>query len=102
MKIIETIKQKVKGIARKIAGEPAAPPSPNFSTVYVIKNGEKVYEVTSNSDKLTDGFINTLSYFHKYNDYKIIYNYIERTIAIYFTVKKSNDVEGAGSSSDNK
>lgn len=101
MKILETIKQKIKALAKKIAGEPAVPPEPNFATIYIIKNGEEVYRIESTADGLPDGIIKMISYFSKFNDYKIFYDYLKREIIIYFTVKKSNDVEIA-SSSENK
>ncbi len=39
MKIIEKIKAKIKGVARKIAGSPENV-EPNFATIYIVKNNQ--------------------------------------------------------------
>ncbi len=92
MKIIEKIKAKIKGVARKIAGSPENV-EPNFATIYIVKNNQNVYKIESTSSDIVNGICEIISYFHKYNDYKIIYNYISKEIYIRFTVKKGNDVE---------
>lgn len=90
MKIINLIKNKIKKIAAKIAGQP---PAPNFATVTVYKNGQQIFEIESTSPNITDGFCTLIQLFSKFNDYKIIFDYINRDIYIYFTVKKAQDVE---------
>lgn len=95
MKILNAIKKKIKAIAAKIVGEP---PAPNFATIIIKKNGEQVFTIESTSPDIVDGLFDILSYFNKYDDYKIIYDYVSRAIYIYFNVKKNSDVECADSS----
>lgn len=90
MKIINLIKNKIKKIAAKIAGQP---PVPNFATITAFKNGQEIFKIESTSSNITDGFCTLIQLFSKFNDYKIIYDYVGRSIYIYFTVKKAQDVE---------
>lgn len=90
MKILNKIKSKIKSIAEKIAGRPQPL---SFATIYIIKNGDRVYTIQSDETDLANALCKVISYFHKYDDYKIIYNYVEREIYICFVVKKGNEIE---------
>ena len=90
MKIINLIKNKIKRVAAKIAGQA---PEPNFAQIKIFKNGAEVFHMESTSPDITDGIILIIQFFSKFNDYKIIYDYVNRLIYIYFTVKKAQDVE---------
>lgn len=90
MKIFKTIKNKIKSLAAKIAG---VAPQPSFANIYIIKNNLEIYKIQSTSSDISNGVCKILSYFSKYNNYKIIYNYPEKDIYIYFTVKKADELE---------
>ena len=88
--LIDKIKAKIKQIAAKIAG---LPQPPDFATIYIIKNGEEVFNIDSTSRDISYGICTILQYFSKYDNYKIIYNYSNKEIYIYFTVKKGNELD---------
>lgn len=92
MKLLEKIKKKIKSIAAKIAGEA---PAPSFANIYIIKNGIELYNIESTSPDISEGICKILQFFNKYDNYKIIYNYPEKDIYIYFTVKKAEELEPA-------
>lgn len=88
--LLEKIKNKIKEMAARIAGIST---SPSFATIYIIKNGEKVFNIKSTSSDISNGICTIIQYFSKYEDYKIIYNYPQKEIYIYFTVKKGNELD---------
>lgn len=89
MKITKIIKNKIKAIAARIAGQ-SAPPS--FANIFIFKNNKQIYNIESTSANIADGVCKIIQFFNKYDNYKIIYNYPEKDIYIYFTVKKAEDV----------
>lgn len=99
MKIIKFIKKKIKTLAAKIAGQPVPP---SFVNIYIFKNNKEVFHIESTSSDITDGVCKIIQYFNKYDNYKIIYNYPEKDIYIYFTVKKAEDVEPESSEKKSK
>lgn len=101
MKFFETIKRKIQQLSAKIAGKPQII-EPYFAKITIFKNGEEVFIFTSCGNDYGESVCNLISYFNKFNDYKIIYNYVEREINIYFTVKKANDVECTDDGNKNK
>lgn len=88
-KIIQKIKKKIQAIAARIAGKPLPP---SFANIFILKNNKEVYHIESTSSDITDGVCEIIKFFSKYDNYKIIYNYPEKDIYIYFTVKKGEDV----------
>lgn len=90
MKLLEKIKKKIKEIAAHIAGEK---PDPSFANIFIYKNGTEIYNIESTSPDISYGICKIIQYFNKYDNYKIIYNYPEKDIYIYFTVKKADELE---------
>lgn len=87
MKFLDNVKEKFKSICRKLGGVDVTR-QPAFANLKIYINNDLKVETNSTDGDLPTKFCNLIEYFATYNDYNIIFDYVNKNISIYFNVKK--------------